>query len=555
MPYNPNANWTAATALKARAPVYYVTIEGLTTPHYATAPVKSAAVTKKLLLDAPASLKQTLSQLHGKATLQLTDIVLTDRDGEITDLLATGQASPPVPTLINNRVVLYSGYSSLAEADYAPVQVGQVSGWRISDDQRKFILALTDLKRHQNEDAFRNAEAAGVQPVNTALTSGAASGQRTVQVGSTEGISEGDALFIGPNGSNQEEKVHVAVVLSATTLIVTANLQNTYAAGDLLRWATTVIQGNPFNIIYSVLTGNFSTGGSFPLTLKRGAPTGLGIATGDVDGDEIIKQRDRFYGGGQEWRFELLRPMRGLNFLESGIYRWLGYPYTRINGKVSFRMYRPWYSDDAGAGLPQITKSDVLSWSLEKDFALHINRIVAGTDFDPGTGEAENEVVQESTGDQAATKEIAEINEQDTGFRAALGGTRHAEARLGAIERRFLDSPPQISVVLDMTMRAIEIGETIELTHPDIPDMKTGTRGLIKKRLEVVEREERFNRDQVLLVLQDANFTRPAFIGPTGALPDYDSATAAQREEIMFIADVGTPPGNFSDGTPPYEII
>lgn len=552
MPYNPNANWTAQVAIRGNAPIYYVTIEGLATPHYSTGPVKSAAVTKKALLDTPSSVKQTLSQLHGRATLQLTDIVLTDRDGEIADLLATGQPSPPVPTMINRRVTLYSGYASLAEADYAPVAVGQVSGWKIGDDRQKFILALADLKRHAREQVFTNAGVSS-QRVETALSASAGIATRTLEVVSPVGISQGDYLFVGPSGSGFEEKVRVASIVGST-ITTESNLLHSYAAGDEVRWATTIVRGNPFDILWSVLRGSFADS-DFPITFKRGLPTGLGIAEADIDGDEITKQRDRFYGGGQEWEFEVTRPMKGSTFLETGIYLFLGYPFSRISGKVSFRMYRPWYSDDAAAGLPQITKSDIQSWSINRNFALHINRIVAGLDFDPDSNEAENTVTQESTSDQTATKEVAAIEEDDTGFREALGGRRHAEARLGAIERRFLDSPPQVMIVTDLTKRAIEIGETIELTHPDIPDMKTGVRGLTLKRMEIVEREERFDRDQMVFVLQDANFTRPAFIGPTGALPDYDSASTAQREDFMFIGPTGTPPGNFSDGTPPYEHI
>jgi hypothetical protein len=71
--------------------------------------------------------------------------------------------------------------------------------------------------------------------------------------------------------------------------------------------------------------------------------------------------------------------------------------------------------------------------------------------------------------------------------------------------------------------------------------------------MEVVERTEDPERGTLEFVVQDPNFTRPSFIGPPGAITGYDAATAAERE-YMYIGPPGDPVGNFSDGTPPYEI-
>jgi hypothetical protein len=69
----------------------------------------------------------------------------------------------------------------------------------------------------------------------------------------------------------------------------------------------------------------------------------------------------------------------------------------------------------------------------------------------------------------------------------------------------------------------------------------------------VVERTEHISEGTVDLTLQAFNYNRPLFIGPAGANPDYDAATAAQRE-YGFIGNTGSPAGVFSDGTQAYEV-
>jgi hypothetical protein len=86
-----------------------------------------------------------------------------------------------------------------------------------------------------------------------------------------------------------------------------------------------------------------------------------------------------------------------------------------------------------------------------------------------------------------------------------------------------------------------------------MPNPASSTPGLSSQRVEIVERNEDLVSGRVELVLQDPNFTRPAWIGASGAVPGYDSASANERE-YAYIGPSGSPVGNFSDGTPPYEI-
>jgi hypothetical protein len=298
-----------------------------------------------------------------------------------------------------------------------------------------------------------------------------------------------------------------------------------------------------------VQTGDFSNG-TFPLTKKRGELTGMGIAAGLIDGAGLQKERDRAYDW-EIWRFEIKEPVPAFKFLEQQIYRFLGYPRTTIDGKLSFRLWRAAWPDDAEVGLPTLLKSDILRWRWRRAHELHVNRCVLGVELDPETGEPQSRTTVEDAADQAATKETISFEEDNTGFRDAFRGARIAEAVGAVVLRRYVVPPPQIEVWCPLTKRAYELGEDIALTHDEIPNTRTGTRGLSGERLEIVEREEIFAAGEVRFVLQTGNYSRPAWIGEDGGATDYNSATDAEKESAWIAPDSG----NFLiDGLEPYEI-
>jgi hypothetical protein len=552
--YDPNATWTARKAERQQAPVYYVAIDGLTTKHFSTGPVKAAAVTKKPLMMLPTELGQTLNPLQGKATLRISNLHLVDTAGEITDLVSTEKASPTLPTLINRTVTLYEGDADMNEADYAPVAVGEISDVKLGEDLVTYELTLVDVKRAQNEDLFTNAEASGLQRYSDFLSAAPNAGDKAVAVVNVPGVEEGQKLILGPSTHGSytggEEKVEVVAVVGTAIYFRTA-LTKSYLAGDPIRWATTVIQGNPINIIRACLTGDFANV-SFPLEEVLGMPTGLGVPASLIDDTYLARERDRMMPT-RSIRFEVRQPIRGFQFLEQRIYRLNGYPFMRGSGKFAFRCYRPVYPDDVVAGLPTITEADVVSWRWERGFDLHINRVALGYDFDTETGKPADTVITQDTADQAATKETATIELEDSGLRTTLRGIRVGEVLGAGLLRRYIKPPPLLRLALGPHKKALEIGDVVAFTHSKIPNVRTGARGFVAARLEIVERADRPEAGEVQVKVLDPGFTRPGWIGAAGALPDYDSASAAQKE-YAHIGTSGSPVGNFADGGLPYEV-
>jgi len=559
MPYNPNANWTARANAAAQALVYYVAIDGLATPHYSTGPVRSASVTKKPYLHVPSSIGQKISQLQGRTSLNLFTLQLTNKGNELNDLFANERSSPTLASLINRRITLYSGYADLIESDYAVWAQGRIRSVRFSNEGTLLELGLADLRRAQQETICLNADARG-SSIELALSADIVAGVGVfVTTGDPTGWNAGDRIFLGPStdpaNPGAEERLTVQQVRDVTNQVFIDPVTTyKYKAGDPVRTASTLVIGNPINAMLAFLTGDFANG-SWPLLRAVGLPTGMNVDPADINIAAITKERDRCYSS---WvmKFEIARPTIGASYLESFIYRWLGYPRIHLNGQIGFRAFRPPFPDDVNAGLATLTPADITDWEVSRDIESRVNRVVLGIDSSLGGGRPAQTVILENATDQTVTEEQAEVREDSTGFAGTYSGGRFAGAAAATFLRRYGDGPYQVRAKCHPWKRAIEVGEDVLLTHPRIPTPKSASPGVTNMRMEVVERNEDLSTGKVELVLQDANYVRPMVVGAAGAGPaDYTAASAAQREASTFVGPAGTPVPNFADGTSPYEVV
>ena len=547
MPHSFNANWIAATAQIGRVPNYFVRFAGLDDRQYSVNPVRGATRTTFPLLTIPDAVGQKTDQLRGRSTLSLTKLRIVDHDADFSNVIATERPAAPVSTMVNRRVELFSGYQNLQEGDYERIVRGQIASLEMSGET--YELKLVDFKRHEFDNVFTNAEASSIQKIDTTIsvqTPPVGTEPDAFSVIDPTGIEVEDKLFLGPNSSGQTEKIEVREV-NGSSVRTLEPLTLVHQVGTAVRWATTFIEGNPVNIFYAVMTGDFANA-SFPLIRADGLPTGLGIDPLDLATADLINERDNFYAD-EIWAFEIKRETPGFRFLESKIFRFLGFPYVSADGRLAFRMFRPAYAEDAEAGLGQFTKDEIKAWKWERAHKLHVNRVKLGLDLNPETGKPPAFETLEDEVDQIESGETVEIEEEDTGIRVRLRGARLAEERAQVLLRRFLPPPVQLRVSCDMRLRETEVGDVVEVTHPAIPNMDTGQRGLVGVRFEVVERNEGFASERVEFVLQDAGFERPAFIAPDSA-PDYDSATDAEKE-FCYISANGPPLAlNMTGGRP-----
>ena len=302
------------------------------------------------------------------------------------------------------------------------------------------------------------------------------------------------------------------------------------------------IEGNPINIWYALITGDFANV-TFPVTTSGAATTGLDVAASLIDATHLEAEREDWLFG-WNMRFEFRKPEKAKKFFEDELFLLKGYPLIRGSGQLSVRLYHPAHPGEP----PQdLTEENILgipeASPLIKD---HLNVIKIfgdhNPDFDEELGESEFTLLFsfEDSADIAATKERRELIIESEGLRTELDGVRNATFAGNRIRQRFLEPPIEIEVETLFSKRALELGEVVGVTHSALPDMDTGLRGWTLEQSEVVKAQPDFRRGRMRFTLITTNFGRRYRVIAPNSVPDYGSQTQAQKDKYMSIADTAT---------------
>jgi hypothetical protein len=303
------------------------------------------------------------------------------------------------------------------------------------------------------------------------------------------------------------------------------------------------IEGNPINVWYALVTGDFANV-TFPVTTSGAAATGLDVSTSLIDETHLENERDEWLFG-WNMRFEFRRPEKAKKFFEDELFLLKGYPLIRGSGQLSVRLYHPAHPAES----PQDLDEDNLLVgvvSVKPLFKDHLNVIEIYGDHDPDFDESEGEseftllYSFEDSSDITATKERRELIIESKGLRTELDGVRNARFAGGKIRQRYLEPPIEIVAETLFSKRALELGDVVGVTHPALPDMDTGARGWTKEQCEVVKAVPDFRRGRMRFTLITTNFGRRYRVIAPNSVPDYTSQTQAQKDKYMSIADTGT---------------
>lgn len=310
------------------------------------------------------------------------------------------------------------------------------------------------------------------------------------------------------------------------------------------------IEGNPINIWYALVTGDFANV-TFPVTTSGAAATGLDVSASLIDATHLQNERDEWLFG-WNMRFEFRKPEKAKKFFEDELFLLKGYALIRGSGQLSVRLYHPAHPAEP----PQdLTEDNILGIPKAKPlFKDHINIIEIFGDHDPDFDESEGETEFtllysfEDSSDITATKERAPLSIESKGLRSDLDGARNATFAGNKIRQRYLEPPIEIKVETLFSKRVLEVGDVVGVTHSDLPDMDTGLRGWTLEQCEVVKAQPDFRRGRMRFTLITTNFGRRyRVIAPTG-LADYTSQTQAQKDKYLSIA---SSPGELLGGVDP----
>jgi len=251
----------------------------------------------------------------------------------------------------------------------------------------------------------------------------------------------------------------------------------------------------------------------------------LGLAADQVDLatlQMLDSPAENIFCNWRPFQFALTSSFEAKQFLETSVYKASGlYPVVTPAGQLSLRSMRP----PAAGPVPVFTFTEDNLVALPKwDRQPVINEAVWQFDYD-GSSYQNYETFAQATSlsyyDQGQQFSI-----QSQGLRTELGAFAFTEWVTSRLFQRFCGVAPGIRGGAPLlTLRAmlmtlpVWVGDYVALTHPLMPDLTTGVKGVTGRVYEVVDRQPDYAKGQMQYKLLDTGLTG------MGAAPVWGTAT------------------------------
>jgi hypothetical protein len=247
--------------------------------------------------------------------------------------------------------------------------------------------------------------------------------------------------------------------------------------------------------------------------------------TSQVAGYTFQTDRDAFYTGQVvEARFD--EPTPAMSILEEDFTRLWGYLYSNLKAEVAFRGWHPPVPPTTPVSWTNDVLTSVPDWTRRQD--LRLNRIVISGDWDKQSGDYVELARVEDTAAIDADG-LAEMVVESKWLRTEHDGVTLAEARASRLALRTFRAPEELRCDTLFSQIDMGVGEEVQITQAQLPNLATGARGKVTELYEIVSVDANYPEAESQATLLRSYYNRPAFIAPNGQ-PNYTSATEAQRQ-------------------------
>jgi hypothetical protein len=333
------------------------------------------------------------------------------------------------------------------------------------------------------------------------------------------------------------------------------------------------VSGNPIDLLMAVTQNELGVGQANPPVLV--VTTGGGSGTGQVgfginptwvlyDGGVGLINPNRYVDipalealrdtdfAGDILEFKLTSPQNGKSWCEQEILKICGlYWIVKANGQLTPKSMKfpvsigspPTISDRQIVGIPTSSR-----WSI-------INTI----HFEVPTGDDGDTTALVAFANQTSLnlyKAPYILSVQSAGLRFGRG----AYTRMALLSNRIFNRHAFKTPVYDFTTFfkniVFELGDLFYLTHPQVIDFKSGTRGITNVLCEVIGRAPDYATGNMKITAIDTRFISKSNGGfeiaaAADSIPAWGSASSGQKAQYMFISDNN---GQMSDLTAANEI-
>lgn len=413
----------------------------------------------------------------------------------------------PAGTEIHNGEQLRVGQRLAVQLGYRDVDVSQWLTLQTMEIIRivgagaaAYALTLSDIQRRTRSQLFAGATQNNVLTfaghpldillawltstgtallmVNTAVQGIAP--DRVFGVGTTflDDLDPGAAILIGP-GTSDQQFLTVAEILDHQQLRTVETNVRTTATG--LLWRT--------------CGGNGKYDGFE-------APNGLGVPASFVDLAGIEAVRNAEFPGDQSV-YRINTPEDGKAAIERELKALTCYPVVLSDGRLSVRRAKA-LTSSTPVPVTTLTVDDIMGWAWSQasdriinvvEFTYDWNLTSAADDF----GKLQRYTARASVQD-FGRRPVFQIEAR--GWRSSGGAQALADERAQALFRRYAFPPAQLQLNVLYRHHVLEPGDLVAITHPRIPNLVTGLRGLAAEIFEIRDLQPFVNGGVVLTLLQ-----------------------------------------------------
>lgn len=501
-----NTTWTAQLAANWKRPLYIFEIpsQGIVLTSFTPSLVAATPSGARPFMFIPQGAGQQISDLEGASSISQVDVTSIDPTSELKLKLA-------IADLIGSTATLKLGFPGMAYADFVVLHTMQLidTGW-LSDG--KIVFRMQDVQRFVKETIWLNGGP-------TAWTVG----------------SETPAQPSGESFAANDEAV----------------------SDKNPRW----VQGNPIDILLVALQNELGIGQASedPDTWTLYAPgddTTLINPNTYIDVAQLLALRDSNFAA--DWmEFKITRPEEGKRWLEQQILKPLGlFSIIRSTGELTFKSLK--YPASLGTtvawdqrsvmGIPSLTRLPVINVVTVRMNAENTEKSTSSRTFN-------QEITFRQTVSSQQYKQQMKHQVEALGLRVERGGNGRAFLTADRIFKRRAFGTPRYGVKTHFRNLAPEPGDYVVLTHPLVPDVLTGTMGLVNVLCEVINRQPDYAGGSFSFDLLDTRFMQaaaPYEVAPAG-MPVWASASQAEKDQYMFLSSGS--PAVYSDGTAAHAIF
>jgi hypothetical protein len=441
-------------------------------------------------LKVPQGVHQSIQQLQGQSSIGALEIDAIDSGGFMTALASGGK-------LVGRRLTLSVGYPDMNSSDFVTIATQEIEGVEVLPSGGGYRLDCHDLNRYAKSQIFT----------------------------------------VGDDGSvvsNQHPRTLLANPMDVILMVV----QNELGLGQSslsqpLAWK-----------LYDPAQWD-STNTANPTLINPNPYLDIG---------QVLFYRNGIFAG-YLFDFQFKQPVEAKQFLEFEIFHPLGgYAVILADGRMAPRFFVPPYSF---AGLASLNERNMMALPGVKPDPL-INQVTFRMDYDGSKFQTELLFLSAPSLQQfgLAGEDIIESK----GMKLERGGASLASITANRIFQRYGGIDPvagsprggaaSVSVSSQFMNLTIEAGDFVHFSHPQLPNLETGSKGIYNRIMEVVDKQPNYAQGNMAYRLLDTGWMGAKVlsrIAPQGT-PGWSAASSTERERYMFLSQEST--RAYSDGTP-----